>query len=192
MYQKLFEIIEKTIVLDASDKKLCMEKFKPREVVKNMILEDLGKQPRHLYFINKGFLRCFYYDDNGNETTTRITGPNAFITDYLSFIHEKSATNIVESITDCELLCISREDLVNLIDSSERFKTFSLIIFEQAIASTSLRANSLATLKAEQRYLQLLETQPEIVQYVPIQYIASYLGMKPESLSRIRRQLLKE
>ena len=81
--------------------------------------------------------------------------------------------------------------LVELIDKNENFKNFSLIIFEQAMASTNIRANDLATLTAELRYKKLLEMQPEIIQNVPVQYIASYLGMKPQSLSRIRKQLIK-
>jgi CRP/FNR family transcriptional regulator, anaerobic regulatory protein len=80
--------------------------------------------------------------------------------------------------------------MVTLIDKSENFKKFSLIIFEQAIASGSKRADELATLNAEQRYIKLLEQQPEILQNIPIQYIASYLGIKPQSLSRIRRQII--
>jgi ribosomal protein L10 len=80
---------------------------------------------------------------------------------------------------------------VELIDKNENFKNFSLIIFEQAMANTNIRANDLATLTAELRYKKLLQEQPEIIQNVPVQYIASYLGIKPQSLSRIRKQMIK-
>jgi CRP-like cAMP-binding protein len=154
-------------------------------------LEVQNQKPQHLYFINEGFMRLFYYDNNSDEVTTHLCSPNGFITSFLSFIHEKPAEDNLECITDCELIRITRPKLVELIEKSEQFKKFSLIIFEQAIASTQIRANNLATLTAELRYKKLIEQQPEIIQNVPIQYIASYLGIKPQSLSRIRKQLIK-
>jgi CRP-like cAMP-binding protein len=96
----------------------------------------------------------------------------------------------VECITDCEILRITNADLKKLIDESDCFKKFSLIIFEQAVSSAVLRANDLATLNAEQRYKKIITQQPQLIHNIPIQYIASYLGMKPESLSRIRRQII--
>ena len=80
--------------------------------------------------------------------------------------------------------------LKKLIDESETFKQFSLIIFQQAMASTEMRANDLAILNAEQRYKKFITDKSSILQNVPVQYIASFLGMKPESLSRIRRQII--
>ena len=64
------------------------------------------------------------------------------------------------------------------------------MIFEHAFSSTAMRANDLATLSAEQRYKKLITEQAQFIQHIPLQYIASYLGMKPESLSRIRRQMI--
>jgi ribosomal protein L10 len=81
--------------------------------------------------------------------------------------------------------------LVELIDKSESIKKLSLSIFEQSVATTQVRVNDFATLTAELRYKKLVEQQPELIQNVPIQYIASYLGIKPQSLSRIRKQMIK-
>ena len=169
---------------------MCKTYFEPIAIAKNTVLEEQGKIPRCLYFISSGFVRLFYYDDNGGEATTHVGSPNGFITSFLSFIHQKQSKENVACITDCALLKISHSALVTLIDKSENFKKFSLIIFEQAIASTETRANDLATLTAEQRYKKLLEEQPMILQNVPIRQIASFLGIKPESLSRIRRQII--
>lgn len=97
----------------------------------------------------------------------------------------------MECITECEIVKIHRNNLLSLIEKSGNFKQFSLIIFEHAITSTKNRANDLATLSVEQRYKKLMENQPKILQNVPIQYIASFLRIKPESLSRIRKQMSK-
>ena len=110
--------------------------------------------------------------------------------DSLLLSQTKSNENL-ECITNCEFYKIERSKLVELIDKSENFKKLSLAIFEQSVATTQLRANDFATLTAELRYKKLVEQQPELIKNVPVQYIASYLGIKPQSLSRIRKQLIK-
>jgi CRP/FNR family transcriptional regulator, anaerobic regulatory protein len=177
--------------LTESDLEFCLSYFERFSLSKNTIAEEEKKIPKYLYFLTEGYMRLFYYDDNGDEVTTLITSPNQFITPFLDFIHEKESSQNLECITDCEFYRIERSQLVELIEKNENFKKFSLIIFEQAIATTNIRANDLATLTAELRYKKLLEQQADIIQNVPIQYIASYLGIKPQSLSRIRKQMIK-
>lgn len=135
-------------------------------------------------------MRLFYYDENGDEQTTYLCSPNGFIASFLCFINQITATENVECITDCDVLRITNANLKKIMEESETFKKFSLLIFEQAFSSTALRANDLATLNAEQRYKKIIAQQPQLIQNIPIRYIASYLGMKPESLSRIRRQII--
>lgn len=189
MQAKLIEAISKKVQLTNEDIALCRTYFEQISFAKNEIIEEQDKIPEHLYFIVSGFMRLFYYDDNGDEVTTQINHSMNFTASYMRFIHGIKAKENVECITDCNLLRISKPNLRTLIDTSDNFKVFSLMIFEQAITIAENRANDLATLSAEQRYKKLLNEKPEILQNVPIQYIASYLGMKPESLSRIRRQI---
>jgi CRP-like cAMP-binding protein len=177
--------------LTESDLAFCKSYFELLSLSKNSIAEEENKIPRHLYFINEGYARLFYLDKSGNEVTTLIGSPNKFITSFLDFINQKKSTQNLACITDCEFYRIERSKLVELIDKNENFRNFSLIIFEQAITTTNIRANDLATLSAELRYKKLLEEQPEIIQNVPVQHIASYLGIKPQSLSRIRKQIIK-
>ena len=190
MLENLIETISKTVNPLKEEIELCKLYFEPHTISRNTILEEQGKTPQYLYFVSTGFMRLFYYDENGDEQTTHICSPNAFIASFLCFINQISATENVECITDCDILRITNTNLKKLIDESDNFKKFSLIIFEQAISSTALRANDLATLNAEQRYKKLLSQHPQLIKHIPIQYIASYLGMKPESLSRIRRQII--
>jgi CRP-like cAMP-binding protein len=191
MKDNLLKIFGNYVHATESDLKICEEYFKSDSSPKNTILEEENKIPENLYFITKGYMRLFYYDLNGDEVTTLIAPPNSFITSYLDFIHQKKSNQNLESITDCEYCKIERSKLAELIDKNENFKQFSLIIFERAMADTTNRANDLATLTAELRYKKLLNDAPEIIQHVPIQYIASFLGIKSQSLSRIRKQLIK-
>ncbi|MFK9866860.1 hypothetical protein ACJENL_27430, partial [Escherichia coli] len=82
------------------------------------------------------------------------------ITSFLCFINQEKAKDNLECITDCELLKISKQKMLDLIANSESFKNFSLIIFQQAIAATQIRANDLATLTAEIKYKKLLTERP--------------------------------
>jgi CRP/FNR family transcriptional regulator, anaerobic regulatory protein len=190
MLTSLLNVISKTTPLSTEEIELCKLYFEPLTIEKNTVLEEEGEVPQYLYFVSKGFMRLFYYDENGDEQTTYFCLPNGFIASFLPFIHQTKAVENAECITDCDILRISNADMKKLIDQSENFKQFSLLIFQQAMSATSMRANDLATLNAEQRYKKLIGNQPELIQNIPIQYIASYLGMKPESLSRIRRQII--
>ncbi|WP_159475086.1 Crp/Fnr family transcriptional regulator [Dyadobacter sp. 3J3] len=190
MIHKLAAVISRKIGLPEGEEVLLEEYFEPMSLSRNTVVEAQGKVPQHLYFICSGFMRLFYIDDLGNDVTTNITGPDRFITQFLNFIHERKARENVVCITDCDVLKITKANLAALIDRSENFKKFSLIIFEEAIGASEMRANDLATMTAEQRYKKLFQDHASILQHVPIQYIASFLGMKPESLSRIRRQMI--
>jgi CRP/FNR family transcriptional regulator, anaerobic regulatory protein len=190
MFDSLFQEISKTIQLDTNEKELCRNFFELINVNKNTIIEDQEKIPAFLYFIDTGFMRLFYYDKNGDEITTYLCSPNGFIASFLSLINQKPAAENVECITDCQLLRISRQNLITLIDKSENFKKFSLVIFEKVMALSQIRANDLATLTAEIRYKKMITEQPHLLQNIPIQYLASFLGIKSQSLSRIRRQII--
>jgi CRP/FNR family transcriptional regulator, anaerobic regulatory protein len=190
MLDNLIDLLSKTTKPSAEDIALCRAYFEPMTIARNTVLEEQGKIPQYLYFVSSGFMRLFHYDANGDEQTSYFCAPQGFIASFLSFIHQVRATENVECITDCELLRITNANLKKLIDESEDFKKFSLFIFEHPMASATLRANDLATLNGEQHYKKLVSQHPELIQNIPLQYLASYLGIKPESLSRIRRQVI--
>jgi CRP/FNR family transcriptional regulator, anaerobic regulatory protein len=190
LHADLIDQISRHAQLSAADVALCEGYFQPCDGPKGKVLEAEGIVPTHLYFVASGVARLYYSDAEGDEVSTHLAQPGGFIASFLSFIHASPARENVACVSDCQLLRIARPDLQSLIAASEPFKQFSLLIFEQAMAVTAQRANDLATLNAEQRYKKLLVEQPLLLQQVPVQIIASYLGIQPESLSRIRRQLL--
>ena len=136
-------------------------------------------------------MRLFYYDENEEEQTTFLCSQSGFITSFSSFVNQTKATENVECITECELLKISHLDAKQLVEKSEFFKNLFLSIFEKSISLSSLRANDLAMLNGEQRYQKIMDQHPHFIQNIPLQYIASYLGIKPQSLSRIRKNMIK-
>lgn len=163
--------------------------FEPVLYPKNRIIEEEGKVPKYLYYIVSGYLRLFHYNEHGDEVTTHINCPPGFFTSYFNFVNECKSPENVECITECELLRITKADLETLTRKNTVMKDFSIEVLQEAIVYNEKRSVELASLTAEQRYLKLIENQPGILHNVPITYIASFLGMKPESLSRIRRKL---
>jgi len=190
MQQKLIDFIQSGHPLSQIDKDLIFQYFEPVLFPKNRIIEEAGKVPEYLYYIISGYLRLFHYNENGDEVTTHINCPPGFFTSYFNFIHTTKSNENVECITECELLRITKTDLDSLTSKSEAMKDFSIEVFQKSIVYNETRSNELATLSGEKRYRKLIENYPGILHNVPITYIASFLGMKPESLSRIRRKLM--
>jgi CRP-like cAMP-binding protein len=191
IFDKLSAEISKTGNLSNEDLENIQKYFIPFSATRNTVLEEQEKIPNYLYFINSGFMRLFYYDERGEEQTTFLCAQSGFIASFSSLINQTKAIENVECITDCELLKISYVDAKLLVGISEIFKNFFLVMFEKSISSATLRANDLALLNAEQRYQKIIDQQPHFIQNIPLQYIASYLGIKPQSLSRIRKQVIK-
>jgi CRP-like cAMP-binding protein len=190
-HERLLAEISQIRKLTVEDRDNVKKNFIPVSVTRNSVLEEQGKVPQYLYFIDSGFMRLFYYDENGEEQTTFLSSQSGFIASFSSLINQTKATENVECITDCELFKISYVDAKKLVENSENFKNFFLVMFEKSISSASTRANDLAMLNAEQRYQKMIDQQPHFIQNIPLQYIASYLGIKPQSLSRIRKQAIK-
>lgn len=186
-YAKLFQLVESVIDLVEDDRNLIRQVFEPCEAKRASLLEQEGRIPQYLYFINQGFLRLFYNED-GQEVTTNINCPPGFITSFNHFIHETVSPLQLECVTDSHLLRVNRKNLHSLYQRHPKWMEFSRIITEQSLQYNEQRTRDMLVLTAEQRYQKLLSAQPEIVQHVPLQYIASFIGIKPESLSRIRRQ----
>ena len=191
MHDQLLNLISQKVVLADNDKELCKKYFEPVVFPKSQIIEQEGKVPKYLYFVVSGFMRLFYTNNLGDEVTTHINCPPGFLTSYTHFVNQVKSNENVECITECELLRITKSDLDFLVQNSLAFKDFSLWVFQQSIEYNENRSKDLAALPAAQRYKKLMDQYPEMVRNVPLQYIASFLGMNPKSLSRIRKQIIK-
>ena len=191
MHDHLIHLITQSVTLSDLERNLCVQYFEPILYPKNRVIEEEGKIPGYLYFVVAGFVRLFHYNDKGDEVTTHLNCPPGFITSYANFANRKKSDENLECITECELLRITKLDLDTLIAQSPAFKDFSILIFQQSLSYNETRAKELATLNAEQRYLKLMQEHPEVLQNVPMQYISSFLGMNPKSLSRIRKQIIR-
>ena len=160
------------------------------------IIYKEGDVQKKIYFINYGIIRSYFIDVNGHDFTWHIhySGDGAniknyFVTDYASFTKQKPSKLFFEVLKDVELISIDYSALNNLYNVSAKWQKFGRLMAENAYDLTHQRTLSLLTESADTRYKRLLKESPELLQQVPQYYIASFLGITPQSLSRIRKKL---
>ncbi|MGD1841225.1 MAG: Crp/Fnr family transcriptional regulator [Thermonemataceae bacterium] len=163
--------------------------FEPDELSKGTYLLEVGQVCKYIFFINKGLVRHGHIDEKGQEITCDFTCENEFLTDYLSFNQQQPSEYFFKAMEEVRLLKIERANLQKLYALSTTFEQIGRKVAEKIAVRVTAMAQSLITDKAETRFLYLLQSSPTIFQRVPYKYIASYLGMKPETLSRIRKKI---
>jgi len=188
-YDTLFAYIGQIIELPEHDKTSCMETFHPLAVPKDTLLETAGRVPFYHNFIVSGYMRKYYINEKGEEVTNDLNNGPRFFTSYMHFVNQTASNEYLQCITDCELLRISKTDADRTAQTSYTQKDYTIRLFHQVQEEYRERIDDLANLTAEQRYLKFIRKSPNIIKHVPLKYIASYLGIKPESLSRIRREI---
>ncbi len=190
MYNVLFDKLSDIIYMPDADKLLCYQYFEPGSFPKNTIVEQAGKTPLYQYFIVTGIMRNFHTDDLGCEITTDINNDSRFFTSYNHFVNRTISNENIECITECNLLRIKRDDVDILYSKSIILHKYTILLLQKVFEEERERIKELTTLTAKQRYLKFISNNPNVIKSVPLQYIASYLGIKPETISRIRRDLI--
>jgi CRP/FNR family transcriptional regulator, anaerobic regulatory protein len=188
-YERLFDYIAEILIIPEPDKVLCRQLFKPIFVPKDTIIEAAGHVPQYHNFVVSGFMRNFHIDTEGNEITNDLNEGSRFFTSYFHFMNRTVSNENMQTITDCEILRINRDDVEIAASQGITQKDYTVMYLNKRLEANKLRAFEMANLNAEQRYEKFIEENPLIVQNVPLAYIASYLGITQRHLSRIRRKI---
>lgn len=144
----------------------------------------------HQYlFLEKGIMRSSVVDIQGNEVTLNLYGSRSVVLEPASFFSHVPSQENIEALTDCTGWSITFEKLNFLFHSLHEFRELGRAILIRLLVGNKTRTLTMLTRTAEQRYALLLSQNPEIVQHVPLKYIASYLGITDTSLSRIRKEM---
>jgi CRP-like cAMP-binding protein len=155
------------------------------ELTKGAFLMTEGKVCQHVYFLEKGCLRGFYNLD-GKEVSHWFAFENNFVTSFFSFITRKPAIENIQTLEDCVLWAITYEKLQKLYEQHHDLERLGRIMHERYYVMLEERFVSNHFKEARERYENLVGQSPHILQRVPLGYIASYLGITQETLSRIR------
>jgi len=163
--------------------------WKIREYKKGDIYNPLGSICRYLGFTMEGYFRAYLYDKKGDEVNMFLFPPGQPVVTYKSFIHESPCEFNTVAMTDARAICITLADLQRLYKKSHAWERFGRLMAEKAFDVAVDRAESFVFKSAEQRYLELIQMKPDIIEHIPLYHISSYLGIAGPSLSRIRRKI---
>ena len=189
MTNKLIYYIKKWVDVSEEDEGIILSAFDPISVKKKKDLLEPGEVCKYIYFIVKGCLRSYYVDTKGVEHIYQIRLDNSWISDLASFFSQRPSKYYIESLEDTELLRSSFDRLEQLYNEVPKLERYFRILFQKAYVNALERLNATMWESALDRYNDMLKEHPDIFQRVPLVYIASYLGITPESLSRIRKRI---
>jgi len=144
-----------------------------------------------VFFVHQGLLRYYFNDpsDGGQERTGQFFDEGVVVTDAESFLARVPAEQNFEALEKSSIVVLTRAVLNRGYDEDHAIERFGRLMLEEALIGSQRRASRLLTLQPEDRYRLFVETRPEVARRVPQYLIASYLGLTPESLSRIRRRI---
>ena len=188
-FETFFDYVRLLVDIPEVDQEICRKYFQPIRVKKDTILERAGTVHENHNFIVSGYMRNYYVNEKEQEVTTDINDGPRFFTSYNHFWHKTPSNENLHCITDCELLQIKRADVDVTAAIGITQQDYTMKILQHRLEMNRQRSIELTTLSAEERYLKLMKNHPGILQNVPLKYIASYLGINPGSLSRIRKEI---
>lgn len=160
----------------------------PKTFAKGTIITDYGKTEKHIYFINSGIIQMTVQRDI-EEKIIDFYFPDSFVCAYTSFIRQAPSDVRITALTDCEMESVSHEEVQTAYKESLLANKLGRVLTEQIYMIKSMREKDFLIKSAEQRYAELIAKRPDIIKLIPGYKIAQYLGIQPESLSRIRKDL---
>lgn len=155
-------------------------------LAKNEVILRQGEIPRTLSFILKGAVRIYYLDDKGSEQTVNFIFENEPMVAFDNFANQTPASTAAVALEGTDVIWVSHQDFFGFLEMYPKYETVVRTVMGQYIVLESEHSKLLRMNPARDRYEALCKTRPELVQRVPLKYIASYLGMTLETLSRIR------
>ncbi len=182
----LAEILRKHTDLSERKIKAVVAAYKPFKTKRNHVLLRKGEIAIHLYFVEKGCLRVFVTDESGNQFTRFLIEEGMDGTAFPSFIQQKPSSAFIQCIGKCEVLRISYGDREKLYNAIPEMEKYYRKIIERAYVDAIHRIESLISMSTKERYHQLLQEKPRLLQQLPANVIAEYLGISKETLSRLK------
>jgi CRP-like cAMP-binding protein len=170
---------------------ILREKLSVKFLKKDEYFLEAGEVCRELGFVAEGIVRAFYCDRYGNDFTRFFLKERHFAVNLFSFNEESASSEYLQALTDCRLIVISRKNMDYFYANIPEWTGLISRITEKALLAKMEVKNALLERDATERYLYFIEKHPELIQRASLGHIASFLGMTPSSLSRIRKTLSK-
>ena len=189
MFELLKKHLNSRVPLTDEEFNICTKFFISKKLKKHQFLLNEGDVCRYIGFVNSGYLREYSIDNKGTEHIIQFAIQDWWVSDLHSFLSGLPATYNIDALQDSEVFLLEkfeRDELLNVCPKMEKF--FRLLLESNYVASHQRIVDSLGA-SAEERYLNFINTYPKLFEQIPQNQIASYLGITPQSLSRIRKEL---
>jgi CRP-like cAMP-binding protein len=181
--------LESIARLSDEDWKIFSSRLRHESVGRKSLLLKIGQVENHLSFLETGIIRYCIPREDKNDLTLAFGFGNSFVSAYQSFITRTPSVYQVETLTEVALWRLTHEDLRDIYAQTTIGERIGRLTAERIYLETSQREISLLNDTAEQRYLHLLSEQPRLIRNIPLKYLASYIGITPQALSRIRKRI---
>jgi CRP-like cAMP-binding protein len=183
--------VAKHITLTEEEIKTFLSLLEYKSMKRKKLYLREGEVCKYSGFVSEGALKSFTVDEDGKEHILSFATPGWWISDMYSLISQKPAVLNIEAIADAEVLLLSRENQQRLFEAVPKFERFFRILVENSLVASQQRLIDNLSSSAQERYLHFIQKYPTIPTCVPQHNIASYLGITPEFLSKIRARLAK-
>ena len=184
----LIQFLQSTNLVSLKTAEEIASLFTQKNISKNEFLLREETISNEYFFLEKGFMRAFAHDTDGNDVTTNFCSDGQVVFEVSSFFNRTRSKENIQAIEDCSGWYITYEQLNHLFHSLPEFREFGRSVLVKGFAELKTRMLAMITETAEQRYDTLLKANPEIFQHAALKHIASYLGITDTSLSRIRKE----
>lgn len=188
-YENILNNIRRYVPLDGKDEKQFISIVKTSKVKRRQFIVQPNFVCTHQTYVLEGSLRSYFVTDGGVEHTIQFAIEDWFISDFNSYLNQSPASLFVEALEDSTIQQIGYQDVEELCCENPKFERFFRMVSQKAFAYSQRRVLSNLGKSAEERYLEFFGLYPSIVQRVPQYTLASYLGISPEFLSKIRKRL---
>lgn len=187
MHDNLIQTLNYIVTLETNEIEFLKNAFKEIQIKKGDFFLKAGDFNNQLGFIQKGLIRYFVYK-NEEESTLEFSKEGEFVAEYQSLVQKSQSIQCIQAIEDTTILVMTSDDLQNLYINFKNGDRIGRMVIEHRFNVLVNQLMSIYTHNPDQRYLHFIKTYPELVQRVPQYHIASYVGVKPQSLSRIRKR----
>lgn len=185
MTEKLSKYIKGKFTTDENSLRQILVAFKQMTTAKNEILLRKGDKSKYCYFVLEGVLRMFYLDKKGHEQTRYFATENTFGGGFASFINQLPSVECVQSVGVTKLLVLDRATFYFLVNNNPTFAKIYCDVLELSYSYSVERIGTFMAMEANERIEWILENQPTLLQKVPNRMIASYLGIQPQTFSKL-------
>jgi CRP-like cAMP-binding protein len=190
MYELFFQKFNEKVPLTTEEQEKIKTYLTPKKLRKKQYLLQEGDVCKYIAFVEKGALKSYVIDEAGTERITQFALEGWTIADLYSFLTGEPATYNIDAIEDAELILISKAAHEELLLKVPKYETYNRLQITGAYIALQRRLTSIISLPIEERYKNLTALYPTIVQRVPQHMIASYMGLTPETLSRVRSRVI--